>query len=56
MLYDGREIFISPFWLGERSYIDEEDIFFNIGRPLQWTFQLPDQRNTVVKFEIVKKE
>ncbi len=51
-LYDGSEVFISTFWLGERSYIDDNDIFFNLGKPLQWTFQVPDPRDTVIKFEV----
>jgi alpha-L-fucosidase len=54
MLYDDREVFVAPFWLGERSYIDKNDTFFNIGRPLQWTFQLPDLSDTVIKFELVE--
>ena len=52
MVFDGREVFIGPYWHGERSYIDEDDTFFNLGNPPQWTFPVPDKINTVVKFEI----
>ncbi len=52
LVSDGRQIFIGPYWHGKRSYIDEDDIFFNLGNPPQWTFPVPDKINTVVKFEI----
>jgi hypothetical protein len=29
LLFDGREIFIGPYWHGKRSYIDKDNIFFN---------------------------
>ncbi|MBV5349354.1 alpha-L-fucosidase [bacterium] len=52
---DGRQVFIGPYWHGERSYIDEVDIFFNLGNPPQWTFPVPDKINTVVKFELTEE-
>jgi alpha-L-fucosidase len=52
LVADGREVFLGPFWLGERSWIGSNDIYFNIGKPLQWTFSLPDMVNTVVRFEL----
>ena len=52
MVFDGREVFIGPYWHGERSYIAEDDIFFNLGNPPQWTFPVPDKINTVVRFEL----
>lgn len=55
LLYDGREIFIGPYWHGKRSYIDEDDIFFNLGTPPQWTFIVPDRMNTVAVFKLLKK-
>jgi alpha-L-fucosidase len=53
LVADGREVFIGPFWLGERSWIDKNDVYFNIGKPLQWTFPLPVPMNTVVRFELI---
>lgn len=55
LLFDDREIFIGPYWHGKRSYIDEDDIFFNLGNPPQWTFQVPDPVDTVVKFKVVSE-
>jgi alpha-L-fucosidase len=52
LVADGREVFLRPFWLGERSWIGSNDIYFNIGKPLQWTFSIPDKVNTVVRFEL----
>ena len=52
MLHDGREVFIGRYWLGDRSYIHEDDLFFNLGRPPQWTFQTPGRKDTVVKFDL----
>jgi alpha-L-fucosidase len=53
LVFDGRQVFIGPYWHGERSYIDEDDIFFNFGNPTQWTFPVPDKINTVVRFELI---
>ncbi len=55
LLYDGREIFIGPYWHGERSYIDADDTFFNLGNPPQWTFIVPDRMNTVAMFKLIQK-
>lgn len=52
LVSDGRQVFIGPYWHGERSYIDEDDIFFNLGNPAQWTFSAPDKISTVIKFEL----
>ncbi|MGK7395553.1 MAG: alpha-L-fucosidase [Candidatus Cyclobacteriaceae bacterium M3_2C_046] len=52
LLNDGREVFIGPYWHGKRSYIQEDDVFFNLGNPPQHTFIPPDPVNTVVKFEL----
>jgi hypothetical protein len=52
LVQDGREVFIGPYWHGERSYIKEDDTFFNLGNPPQWTFPVPDKINTVVMFEL----
>lgn len=55
LVSDGRQVFIGPYWHGERSYIDEVDIFFNLGNPPQWTFPVPDKINTVIKFELTEE-
>lgn len=52
LLRDGSEVFIADFWLGERSYIKDDDVFMNFGKPLQWTYPLPDKVNTVVEIEL----
>jgi len=52
MVYDGRQIFIGPYWHGEKSYINQDDIFFNLGNPPQWTFPLPNNIDTVVRFNL----
>jgi alpha-L-fucosidase len=54
LLHDGREVFIGPYWHGERSYINADDTFFNLGEPAQWTFQIPDSRDTVVEFDMAE--
>ena len=53
LLLDGREVFIGPYWHGKRSYIGKDDVFFYLGNPPQWTFPLPDNIDTVVKFELI---
>ena len=55
LLHDGQEVFIGPYWHGEKSYIKEDDIFFNIGNTPQWTYIVPDKRDTVVEFELVEE-
>lgn len=54
LVADGREVFLGPFWHGKRSWIGENDIYFNFGKPIQWTFLLPDKTNTVVRFDLVE--
>ncbi len=54
LLRDGSEVFISGFWLGERSFIGKNDVFINFGRPLQYTFRLPDEIDTVVELRLKK--
>ncbi len=54
LVYDGREVFIGPYWHGRRSYIGIDDVFFNLGHPPQWTFQIEDQIDTVIKFLLVE--
>jgi len=56
LVHDGREAFIGPYWHGERSYIDANDTFFNLGQPPQWTFQPPVPMNTVVRFELTDQQ
>lgn len=52
MLSDDREMFIGPFWNGTRSYIDKNDVFFNLGPSSNGTYQLDDDIDTVVKFKL----
>jgi alpha-L-fucosidase len=53
LLMDGAEMHLAEFWLGgQRSYIDEDDLFINFGRPIQHTYLLPDKTDTVVKIEL----
>lgn len=54
LLRDGSEVQVSGFWLGDRFYIPDDDIFINFGMPVQHTYRLPDKVDTVVK--IVLKE
>jgi len=56
LLFDGREVFIGPYWHGARSYIDRDDTFFNLGRPPQWTFPVPDPVDTVVMFKLSEEK
>lgn len=50
LLRDGTEIFMADFWHGERSYIDDSDLFINfIKKPAQHTILLPDKTDTVIK-------
>ncbi len=54
LLQDGSEVFVTGFWLGgEKPFVEKTDAFMNFGKPIQHTFPLPDQRNTVVKIELV---
>ncbi|NDP19559.1 MAG: alpha-L-fucosidase [Paludibacter sp.] len=52
MLSDDREMFIGTYWNGKRSYIDENDVFFNLGPSSNGTYQLDDEIDTVVKFKL----
>lgn len=53
LLRDGSEVFISGFWLGgEKPFVAEDDAFMNFGTPIQHTFPLPDDLDTVVKIEL----
>ncbi|MFP4060849.1 MAG: alpha-L-fucosidase [Bacteroidales bacterium] len=50
LLRDGTEAILTEWWLGrEKSFIHEEDIFFNFGKPVPWTYELPDPTDTVIK-------
>lgn len=54
LLRDNTEMFMGDFWHGERSYIDDTDLFINfIEKPAQNTIILPDQINTVIKLVLV---
>ena len=52
-LDDKSEIIITDFWNAEVDQFDEpDDIFFNFGYPTQNTFKLPDDKDTVIAFEL----
>ena len=55
LLRDGAEVFISDFWLGERSFVGKNDVFINFSKPLQYTFRLPDEIDTVVELTLKAK-
>jgi alpha-L-fucosidase len=55
LLFDGSEMLLSKFWNGDnKSFVAEDDLFMNFGKPIQLTYPLPDSRNTVVKLELIK--
>lgn len=52
LLRDGSEVQVADFWLGDKPFVEEEDVFISLGKPLQHTFPLPDHTDTVVKIEL----
>ncbi len=55
LLRDDTEMFMADFWHGERSYIDESDLFINfIEDPAQHTILLPDKTDTVIKLILME--
>lgn len=48
LLRDGSEVFMGGFWLGERSFVAEDELFINVGRPIQHTYLLPNEMDTVI--------
>jgi alpha-L-fucosidase len=55
VLLDGSEMLLANFWNGEnKPFVAKDDLFMNFGNPPQWTFPLPDKKNTVVKIELIK--
>jgi alpha-L-fucosidase len=54
LLRDGTEVFIDGFWLGERSFVADDEVFLNFGKPIQHTYLLPDLKDTVI--ELVLEE
>ena len=50
MVADGSEVYVTPFWMGTKAFVDgQKDIFMNFGKPDQFTFLVPDRRDTVVR-------
>lgn len=53
LLRDGSEMIITGFWLGDdKPFVSEDDLFMNFGRPIQHTYPLPDEIDTVIKLEL----
>lgn len=53
LLSDGSELFVSRPW---NAALYPDDAFFNFGRPEQFTYPLPDDRNTVVELTLIDQD
>jgi len=50
LLRDGSEIHLVDFWNGtNKPFVAKDDLFMSLGKPLQLTYPLPDEDDTVVK-------
>jgi alpha-L-fucosidase len=55
LLSDGSEVLLSGFWNAEVDIHDNpEDIFINFGIPVQFTYRLPDDTDTVIELELLE--
>ena len=53
LLADNAEVQLCDFWNpGVQTLDGLDDIFFNLRKPVSWTYALPDRRDTVVRFEL----
>ena len=54
LLMDDSEVFFGGFWLSaaNKPFVDKDDCFLNFGKPLSYSFPLPDIFDTVVKLEL----
>ena len=54
LLMDDSEVFFGGFWLGaaNKPFVDKDDCFLNFGKPLSYSFPLPDIFDTVVKLKL----
>jgi len=57
VLASGSEVIICDYWNpGIQTFDSPDDIFFNFGKPLQATFPLPDEADTVIRFELTNED
>ena len=57
VLTTGTEATIYPYWNpGIQTFDSPDDTFFNFGSPPQATFPLPDNRDTVVRFNLTDED
>lgn len=55
VLATGAEALLCDFWNpGVQTFDGPDDIFFNFSLPPQYTWPLPDPRDTVVRFELIR--
>lgn len=55
LLIDGSEVPLADFWNGtNKPFVASDDLFMSLGKPLQLTYPLPDEDDTVVKIELIK--
>lgn len=53
LLANEADVLICDYWNpGVQTFDGPDDIFFNFASPSAWTFPLPDERATVVRFEL----
>jgi len=53
LLEDGSEVFVSGFWMGSnKPFVEGDDSFMNFGKPVQHTFPLPNEMDTVVRIQL----
>ena len=56
VLATGNEAILTDFWNpGVQTFDSPDDIFFNFGKPVHWTYGLPDWMDTVVRFELTSE-
>lgn len=57
ILHTGHEALIGDFWnLGVQAFGEKDDIFLNLRGPIQQTFLMPDEWNTVIAIDVVPPE
>ncbi len=55
VLASGAEAVLCDYWNpGIQTFDDPSDIFFNLGKPIAYSFVLPDPRSTVIRFELTE--
>ncbi len=57
VLVTGTEAVLCDFWNpGVQTFDRADDIFFNFGKPVSWTFPPPDPVDTVVRFDLTNEK